>query len=39
VLTGLDWDDSALWKRSMALVANEVMPALSQATAPAIAAK
>ena len=28
VLTGLDWDDKALWKRSMALMANEVMPKL-----------
>ena len=26
VLTGLDWDDKALWQRSMALMANEVMP-------------
>ena len=28
VLTGLDWDDKALWKRSMALMAKEVMPSL-----------
>jgi alkanesulfonate monooxygenase SsuD/methylene tetrahydromethanopterin reductase-like flavin-dependent oxidoreductase (luciferase family) len=39
VLTGLDWDDPALWKRSMALMASEVMPALRQATGAAIAAK
>ncbi len=39
VLTGLDWDDPALWKRSMALMANEVMPGLRQATGAAIAAK
>ena len=39
VLTGLDWDDKALWKRSMALMAKEVMPRLEQATVPAIAAK
>jgi hypothetical protein len=39
VLTGLDWDDPALWKRSMALTAEEVMPRLREATAPAIAAK
>jgi alkanesulfonate monooxygenase SsuD/methylene tetrahydromethanopterin reductase-like flavin-dependent oxidoreductase (luciferase family) len=39
VLTGLDWDDKALWQRSMALMANEVMPALRQATGAAIAAK
>jgi alkanesulfonate monooxygenase SsuD/methylene tetrahydromethanopterin reductase-like flavin-dependent oxidoreductase (luciferase family) len=39
VLTGLDWDDKALWQRSMALMANEVMPALRQATGTAIAAK
>ena len=32
VLTGLDWDDKALWKRSMALMAEEVMPRLRQAT-------
>jgi alkanesulfonate monooxygenase SsuD/methylene tetrahydromethanopterin reductase-like flavin-dependent oxidoreductase (luciferase family) len=39
VLTGLDWDDKALWQRSMALVANEVMPALRQATGIPVAAK
>ena len=39
VLTGLDWDDQALWKRSMALMASEVMPALRRATGTAIAAK
>jgi alkanesulfonate monooxygenase SsuD/methylene tetrahydromethanopterin reductase-like flavin-dependent oxidoreductase (luciferase family) len=39
VLTGLDWDDPALWKRSMALTAEEVMPRLREATTPAIAAK
>ncbi len=39
VLTGLDWDDKALWQRSMALMANEVMPRLRQATGAAIAAK
>jgi alkanesulfonate monooxygenase SsuD/methylene tetrahydromethanopterin reductase-like flavin-dependent oxidoreductase (luciferase family) len=39
VLTGLDWDDKALWQRSMALMANEVMPALRQATGTAIAAE
>jgi alkanesulfonate monooxygenase SsuD/methylene tetrahydromethanopterin reductase-like flavin-dependent oxidoreductase (luciferase family) len=39
VLTGLDWDDKALWQRSMALMANEVMPALRQGTGAAIAAK
>jgi alkanesulfonate monooxygenase SsuD/methylene tetrahydromethanopterin reductase-like flavin-dependent oxidoreductase (luciferase family) len=39
VLTGLDWDDKALWKRSMALMAQEVMPRLRQATGAAIAAK
>ena len=31
VLTGLDWDDPALWKRSMALTAEEVMPRLREA--------
>jgi alkanesulfonate monooxygenase SsuD/methylene tetrahydromethanopterin reductase-like flavin-dependent oxidoreductase (luciferase family) len=39
VLTGLDWDDKALWQRSMALMAQEVMPRLDQATRPALAAK
>jgi alkanesulfonate monooxygenase SsuD/methylene tetrahydromethanopterin reductase-like flavin-dependent oxidoreductase (luciferase family) len=39
VLTGLDWDDPALWKRSMALTAEEVMPRLREAITPAIAAK
>jgi alkanesulfonate monooxygenase SsuD/methylene tetrahydromethanopterin reductase-like flavin-dependent oxidoreductase (luciferase family) len=39
VLTGLDWDDKALWKRSMELMANEVMPKLRDATGTAIAAK
>jgi alkanesulfonate monooxygenase SsuD/methylene tetrahydromethanopterin reductase-like flavin-dependent oxidoreductase (luciferase family) len=39
VLTGLDWDDPALWKRSMELTAEEVMPRLRQAITPAIAAK
>ena len=39
VLTGLDWDDPALWKRSMALMANEVMPKLNAATGVAVAAK
>jgi len=39
VLTGLDWDDKALWQRSMALMANQVMPALRHATGAAIAAK
>jgi alkanesulfonate monooxygenase SsuD/methylene tetrahydromethanopterin reductase-like flavin-dependent oxidoreductase (luciferase family) len=40
VLTGLDWDDKRLWKRSMELMANEVMPKLRQATGgAAIAAK
>ncbi len=40
VLTGLDWDDKPLWKRSMELMANEVMPKLREATGgAAIAAK
>ena len=39
VLTGLDWDDKGVWKRSMELMAREVMPRLDQATGPAIAAK
>jgi alkanesulfonate monooxygenase SsuD/methylene tetrahydromethanopterin reductase-like flavin-dependent oxidoreductase (luciferase family) len=39
VLTGLDWDDKPLWKRSMELMANEVMPQLREATGAAIAAK
>jgi alkanesulfonate monooxygenase SsuD/methylene tetrahydromethanopterin reductase-like flavin-dependent oxidoreductase (luciferase family) len=39
VLTGLDWDDKALWQRSMALMAQEVMPRLRAATGAAIAAK
>ena len=39
VLTGLDWDDKALWKRSMELAANEVMPALRRELGTAIAAK
>jgi hypothetical protein len=39
VLTGVDWDDQALWKRSMALMASEVMPLLRQTAAAAIAAK
>jgi alkanesulfonate monooxygenase SsuD/methylene tetrahydromethanopterin reductase-like flavin-dependent oxidoreductase (luciferase family) len=39
VLTGLDWDDKALWQRSMALMANEVMPKLRAASGAAIAAK
>jgi len=39
VLTGLDWDDKELWKRSMALMAKEVLPGLKRATAPAIAAR
>ena len=39
VLTGLDWDDKALWKRSMELMATEVMPKLREATGAAIAAK
>jgi hypothetical protein len=39
VLTGLDWDDKALWRRSMELMAHEVMPRLRQATGAAIAAK
>ncbi len=38
VLTGLDWDDKALWKRSMALMANEVMPKLSPSARSANAA-
>ena len=33
VATGLDWDDKAIWKRSMALLANEVAPRLARATA------
>ncbi len=28
VLTGLDWDDKGLWRRSMELMATEVMPLL-----------
>ena len=28
VLTGLDWDDKELWRRSMELMATEVMPIL-----------
>jgi alkanesulfonate monooxygenase SsuD/methylene tetrahydromethanopterin reductase-like flavin-dependent oxidoreductase (luciferase family) len=39
VKTGLDWDDKALWKRSMELMAAEVMPRLREATGSAIAAK
>jgi hypothetical protein len=39
VLTGLDWDDKALWKRSMELMATEVMPKLRDASGAAIAAK
>jgi alkanesulfonate monooxygenase SsuD/methylene tetrahydromethanopterin reductase-like flavin-dependent oxidoreductase (luciferase family) len=39
VMTGLDWDDKALWKRSMELMAKEVMPRLTEATAGSIAAK
>jgi alkanesulfonate monooxygenase SsuD/methylene tetrahydromethanopterin reductase-like flavin-dependent oxidoreductase (luciferase family) len=39
VLTGLDWDDKAFWKRSMELMANEVMPALRRELGTAIAAK
>jgi alkanesulfonate monooxygenase SsuD/methylene tetrahydromethanopterin reductase-like flavin-dependent oxidoreductase (luciferase family) len=39
VLTGLDWDDKSVWKRSMELMAREVMPRLDQATGAAIAAK
>ena len=31
VLTGLDWDEPAIWKRSMALMVNEVMPRLRAA--------
>ena len=36
---GLDWDDKALWKRSMELMATEVMPALRRELGTAIAAK
>jgi alkanesulfonate monooxygenase SsuD/methylene tetrahydromethanopterin reductase-like flavin-dependent oxidoreductase (luciferase family) len=32
VLTGLDWDDEALWRRSMELMATEVMPILRRET-------
>ena len=39
VLTGLDWDDKALWKHSMELMATEVMPKLREASGAAIAAK
>jgi alkanesulfonate monooxygenase SsuD/methylene tetrahydromethanopterin reductase-like flavin-dependent oxidoreductase (luciferase family) len=39
VLTGLDWDDKALWKRSMELMASEVMPRLNRSTGGAIAAR
>ena len=39
VLTGLDWDDPALWKRSMELTAKEVMPALRRELGTAIAAQ
>ena len=39
VATGLDWDDKEFWKRSMALMANEVMPRLAQATTATNAAK
>jgi alkanesulfonate monooxygenase SsuD/methylene tetrahydromethanopterin reductase-like flavin-dependent oxidoreductase (luciferase family) len=39
VLTGLDWDDKAMWKRSMELMAKEVMPKLRDASGAAIAAK
>ena len=39
VTTGLDWDDKRLWKNSMALMANEVMPILNQATTETIAAQ
>jgi alkanesulfonate monooxygenase SsuD/methylene tetrahydromethanopterin reductase-like flavin-dependent oxidoreductase (luciferase family) len=35
VLTGLDWDDKALWQRSMELMAKEVMPLLQPAAAAA----
>ena len=30
VLTGLDWDDKGLWRRSMELMASEVMPVLQR---------
>ena len=39
VLTGLDWDNKAMWKRSMELMATEVMPQLRASTSAAIAAK
>ena len=39
VTTGLDWDDKGMWKNSMALMANEVMPLLNQATTETIAAQ
>ena len=39
VLTGLDWDEPAVWKRSMELMANEVMPKLRAATGSAAAAE
>ena len=39
VLTGLDWDDPALWKRSMELTAKEVMPALRRQLGTALAAQ
>ena len=39
VTTGLDWDDKGLWKNSMALMANEVMPLPNQATTETIAAQ
>jgi hypothetical protein len=33
--TGHDWDRPAMWKRSMALLANEVMPRLGRHAAAA----
>ncbi|MGH6944408.1 MAG: LLM class flavin-dependent oxidoreductase [Geminicoccaceae bacterium] len=39
VLAGLDWDDKGLWRRSMALMAEEVMPILRRSGATGIAAK
>jgi len=39
VLTGLDWDDPRLWKRSMELMAREVMPILRRTGGAAAAAR
>ena len=35
VMTAHDWDDKALWRRSMALLANDVMPRFSRHAAQA----